>query len=49
MDRTRDILDYAFILKYFKREWGRKYVDLTDHAAQPICRADLQPPNPLPM
>ena len=41
LDRTRDILDYAFICKHFTSKWRHKYVDLTDLETQPVKQADL--------
>lgn len=36
LDRTRDILDYSFVVKHFVRKWTLKYVDLTEKVTQTL-------------
>ena len=41
LDRTRDNLDYSFILKHFTRKWSSKYADPCDKNIMPLQLSDM--------
>ena len=40
LDRTRDILDYSFIIKHFNHKFKNKYVDLAAIKTAPLQDID---------